>query len=82
MKRMQAAALLAGTALLLSGTLAHAQFDVAGSFYQTFNTSTTGQGTVQKPSNSPGGLLEMRYIDKPLLGFELSYSFNPADESF
>ncbi|HUX45068.1 MAG TPA: outer membrane beta-barrel protein [Terracidiphilus sp.] len=82
MKRMQAAALLVGTALLLSGTSAHAQFDVAGSFFQTFNSSTTGNGTIQKPKNSAGGMIEFRYIQKPLLGFELSYSFNPADESY
>ncbi|HEV2214350.1 MAG TPA: outer membrane beta-barrel protein [Terracidiphilus sp.] len=82
MKRMWAAALIVGTALLMSGPLAHAQFDVAGSFFDTFNSSTTGNGTIEKPKNSPGGMVEFRYIRKPLLGFELSYSFNPANESF
>jgi opacity protein-like surface antigen len=82
MKWMRAAAIFLGVAAVLGGASAHAQFDVAGSFFQAYNTSTTGHGTSQKPKDSPGGILEFRYIRKPLMGFELSYSYNPADESY
>jgi opacity protein-like surface antigen len=82
MKWMRAAAIFLGVVAVLSGASAHAQFDVAGSFFSTFNTSTSGHGTNQKPKNSPGGLLEFRYIRTPLKAFELSYSYNPADESY
>ncbi len=81
MKWMQAVGILFGAAVL-SGVPAYAQFDVAGSFFQAYNTSTTGNGAEQTPKNSPGVLLEFRYILKPLKGFELTYSYNPADESY
>lgn len=82
MKWMRAAAIFLGAAAVLSGASAHAQFDVAASFFSPYNTSTTGNGAQQTPKNSPGILLEFRYIIKPLMGFQLSYSYNPADESY
>ena len=82
MKWMRAAAIFLGVMAAFSGAAAHAQFDVAGSFFSPFNTSTTGHGTLQKPKNSPGFLFEFRYTRKPLKSFELSYSYNPADEAY
>ena len=82
MKSMRVAAFFLGAALFLSGASAHAQFDVAGSFFEAYNTSSTGHGTQQKPKNSPGGMVEFRYYRKPLMGFEISYSYNPADQSY
>lgn len=57
-------------------------FDLAGSFYKTFSTSTTGHGTVQKPTDSEGGMFEMRYIKSTFIGGEISYSFNPANQTY
>lgn len=65
-----------------AGTItAHGQTDLAVSAYEAFNTSTTGNGTVQKASNGPGGIIEFRQIFRPLIGYEVSYSLNPANQS-
>lgn len=82
MKWMRAAAIFLGAAVVLSGASAHAQFDVAASYFYPINTSTSGNGTNQHPKNSTGVLAEFRYIRTPLMGFEISYSFNPADMSY
>lgn len=58
------------------------QTDVSLSIYEAFTSSTSGNGTDQTPSNGPGGLLEVRHIRKPLLGFELTYSFNRAAQAY
>lgn len=60
----------------------HPYFDLAGSFYKTFSTSTTGHGTVQKPTDSEGGMFEMRYIKSTFIGGEISYGYNPANQSY
>ncbi|WP_158752272.1 outer membrane beta-barrel protein [Acidobacterium sp. S8] len=60
----------------------HAQTDVAGSFYGAFSGTTEGNGTVQSPSASAGVLLELRHISNPLVGYELNYSFNRANQNY
>ncbi|MFZ0743109.1 MAG: hypothetical protein WAM85_01825 [Terracidiphilus sp.] len=80
MKGMQIVLAVIGFATL-SAAAAHAQTDVGLSFYKTFNSSTSGNGTVQSSPNSAGGMFELRHISKPLLGYEVTYSFNPADQS-
>ena len=62
--------------------LVHAQTDAAASFYGAFSGTTTGNGTVQSPSNSAGVLLELRHISNPLVGYELNYSFNRANQNY
>ncbi|MGH9606011.1 MAG: outer membrane beta-barrel protein [Terracidiphilus sp.] len=72
-------------AMIALGTMtASAQFSIAGSFYESLNGGTkTGNGTVQTSPSSPGGLMEMRYIQKnPLIGYELSYSYNLANQTY
>ncbi|MGH9600400.1 MAG: outer membrane beta-barrel protein [Terracidiphilus sp.] len=68
----------------LGGIAAGAQTDVAGSFYATLNGGTkTGNGTVQTSPNSEGGLMEIRHIQKnPLIGYELFYSYNLANQTY
>jgi opacity protein-like surface antigen len=61
---------------------AHAQTDAAASFYGAFSGTTIGNGTVQSPSNSGGVLLELRHISNPLIGYELNYSFNRANQNY
>ncbi|HYK35807.1 outer membrane beta-barrel protein [Alloacidobacterium sp.] len=63
-------------------TFAYAQTDAAASFYGAFNGTTAANGTVQSPSNSAGFLLELRHISNPLVGYELNYSFNRANQNY
>jgi hypothetical protein len=58
------------------------QFDIGVNFYEAFNNATSGLGTQQTPKNAAGGMFEARYIDSPFLGFEFTYSYNPANQSF
>jgi opacity protein-like surface antigen len=73
---------LLATLGVLSGAAAHAQTDVALSLYGAFSGSTTGNGTVQSPSNSAGGLLELRHISNPLVGYDVTYSYNRDNQTY
>ena len=55
--------------------------DIGLNFYEAMNSTTTAMGVVQTPTNSPGGMLEIRQIRRPLVGYELTYSLNPANET-
>ncbi len=61
---------------------ASAQTSVGLSIYGAFNQSTTGNNINQSPSNSAGGLIELRHISNPILGFEGTYSYNRANQSY
>ena len=80
-KWMQRAFLLIGLAAL-AGATAYAQTDVALSVYGAFTGTTTGNNTIQSPSNAAGGLLEVRHISKPWFGYEGTYSFNRANQAY
>ena len=85
-KWMQTALLLAGLAAMC-GTAAYAQTDVAASLYGTFTGTASGAtfpgtGTIQSPSNAAGGLLEVRHISKPWVGYEGTYAFNRANQVY
>ncbi|HTV82433.1 MAG TPA: outer membrane beta-barrel protein [Acidobacteriaceae bacterium] len=69
-------------AVVFGATAASAQTDVALSVYGAFNSSTNGNGIAQSPSNAAGGLLEFRHISNPVLGFEATYSFNRANQTY
>lgn len=81
MKWAQAAFLLAG-AIALAGGRASAQTDVAASIYGAFSGTITANGTIQSPSNAAGGLLEVRHIAKPWYGYEGTYSYNRANQTY
>jgi len=81
MKNLYAALILA-SAVLLAVASASAQTDVAGSVYGAFSGATNGNGTQQSPANSAGVLLEIRHIANPILGFEGTYSYNRADQTY
>lgn len=68
--------------LLLSIPAARAQTDVALSLYGAFNGKTTGNGTAQSPSNAAGGLIEVRHIRNPLIGYEATYSYNRGNQTY
>lgn len=80
MNRMRWLFVLAGFATL-SVVAARAQTDVALSAYRAFSNSTTGNGTVQVPTDSVGGMLELRHISTPFIGYELTYSLNPDNQT-
>jgi opacity protein-like surface antigen len=74
-----------GLALLvaaLATSAIHAQTDVAASVYGAFNGATNGNGVAESPSNSAGGLVELRHIHNPLVGWEATYSYNRANQVF
>jgi len=73
---------VSGLLLVFVATTARAQTDVALSIYGAFNGSTHGNGTEQSPSNAAGGMLELRHISNPLMGFDVTYSFNRANETY
>ena len=68
--------------LFLLGTAAGAQTDLAASLYGAFAGTTNANGTVQSPSNAAGGILEVRHIVHPWLGFEGTYAINRANQSY
>lgn len=59
-----------------------AQTDVALSLYGAFSQKTNGNGTAQSPSNAAGGLIELRHISNPLIGYEATYSYNRANQTY
>ena len=79
MQRMQVALLVLALGLAAS---ASAQTSVGLSLYGAFNQKTTGNNTAQSPSNSAGGLIELRHISNPIVGFEATYSYNRANQRY
>jgi opacity protein-like surface antigen len=73
--------LLAGMAVF-GCAAAHAQTDVAASLYGAFSGTTNGNGTIQSPSNAAGGLLELRHISNPIVGYDVTYSYNRANQTY
>ena len=65
-----------------SAVKAISQTDVGLSVYGAFSGRTTGDGIEQSPSNAAGGILEVRHIKNPLVGFEGTYSFNGANQVY
>lgn len=80
MKWMQVAILMVGLAELAS--VARTQTSVSVSLYGAFTGTSTGNTATQSPSNAAGGLLEVRHIAKPWLGYEGTYSFNRANQRY
>lgn len=56
--------------------------DVSASFYGAFTGTSEGNGTIQSPSNQAGAMLGVRHVSNPLVGYELTYSFNRANQSY
>jgi opacity protein-like surface antigen len=59
-----------------------AQTDVALSGYGAFNQSSSGSTTIQKPSDQAGFLIEARHISNPLVGYEVTYAYNRANQAY
>ncbi|MGA8109519.1 MAG: outer membrane beta-barrel protein [Acidobacteriaceae bacterium] len=61
---------------------APAQTSLALSAYGAFSGASNGNGIQESPANQAGGLFELRHIANPVLGFEATYSFNRANETY
>jgi opacity protein-like surface antigen len=80
-RRLPAAILLSAFAVL-GAAQAHAQTDVALSLYGAFSGSTRSGPDTQSPSNAAGGMIELRHISNPLVGYDVTYSYNRANQSY
>ena len=65
-----------------SGIPVHAQTSIGLSVYGAFSGTTNGNGVEQSPSNAAGGLIELRHISNPILGWEATYSYNRANQAY
>jgi opacity protein-like surface antigen len=68
--------------VLLAAVPAFAQTSVGLSLYGAFSGSTNGNGVQQSPANAAGGLIELRHISNPLIGWEATYSYNRANQEY
>jgi len=59
-----------------------AQTSIALSVYGAFSGATSGNGVEESPSNSAGGLFELRHISNPLFGWEATYAYNRANQVY
>ena len=69
------------------GPVACAQTDLALSVYGAFSGTTNNinanvNNVQDSSSNSAGGMIELRHIRNPLLGYEATYSFNRANQVY
>ena len=61
---------------------ASAQTDIALSGYGAFHQKTSGNETLQGPSDQGGFLVELRHIRNPLVGYEVAYGYNRANQGY
>ena len=66
----------------MTAAACQAQTSVALGLYGAFNGATSGDGTKQSPANQAGGLVELRQIRNPLVGYEFTYAYNRANQGF
>lgn len=81
-KQFFTASFIAAAALAFASNIAFAQTSIALSAYGAFSGTITGNGVQQSPSNQAGGLFQLRHTSNPILGFEATYSFNRANQSY
>jgi opacity protein-like surface antigen len=68
--------------LVASPVFACAQTDVGLSLYGAFSGRTDANGVTISPAASAGGIFELRHISNPILGFEGTYSYNRANQTY
>ena len=61
---------------------ASAQTDISASVYGAFSGTTNANGTTQSPANAAGGMVEVRHISNPIVGYEVTYSINRANQEY
>jgi opacity protein-like surface antigen len=80
--RIPVIAVVTASILAVASLPAFAQTSIALSGYGAFGGTTTANGTQQSPANQAGGLFELRHISNPIFGFEGTYSFNRANQTY
>lgn len=58
------------------------QTDFGLSGLYALTSGTSGLGTKQTPSNGAGGLVELRQIIKPLMGYDFAVTYNQAPQAY
>jgi len=82
-KRWLQSALFLLALAALCGATTHAQTDISASIYGAFTGSTTYSNLLhQRPADAAGGLVEIRHIHNPLVGYEVTYSFHRANQVY
>jgi opacity protein-like surface antigen len=81
-KRIPAAFFLLAVIFAFLPGYASAQTSVSASVYGAFSGTVTSDGVQQSPANQAGGLVELRHISNPIFGFEGTYSFNRANQTY
>ena len=74
--------LLLFSAAVSLASVVRAQTDVSASVYGVFTGISDGNTVTQSPSNAAGALFEVRHIKNPLVGFETTYAFNRANQTY
>lgn len=64
-----------------SGSASEHETDIGGSFYRAMNSTTTAGTVTQTPVDGYGGMFELRHIQKPLVGYELTYGYNSGTQT-
>jgi opacity protein-like surface antigen len=59
-----------------------AQTDAAFSVMGSFGHFSSGNGTYQTQASALGGLVQLRHVANPLVGYELTYSYNRANQEY
>lgn len=71
------------TAQSVPGVGSLGKTDVGVSLYGAFSPKVTdSNGNVQSPSNAAGGMVELRHLSSAIFGFEGTYSFNHATQTY
>lgn len=81
-KHIPSLSFIAAIAFAVASLYASAQTSIALSGYGAFSGTTTANGTQQSPANQAGGIFELRHISNPIFGFEGTYSFNRANQTY
>lgn len=68
--------------VMVSCGVAKAQTDVAVSVYGAFQGTVNGNEVTQSPSNQAGALIELHHQSNPLVGYELTYAWNRANQRY
>jgi opacity protein-like surface antigen len=71
-----------GAAAQVPGVGSVSKTDVGLSIYGAFTPSQTSNGETEAPANTAGGMVELRHLSGPILGFEGTYSYNRANETY
>lgn len=65
---------------LLGGGAAYAQTDLSASVYGALTQDANGNASTAHQTDAVGGMVGVRHISNPFVGYEATYSFNRANQ--